>query len=298
MRIVFMGSPTFSVLALQKIIDAGHNVVSVYAQPPREKGRGHHVQKNPVHVYAESMNIPVLTPMSLRTVEAQDIFRSHNADIAVVAAYGLILPQEILDAPHMGCLNIHASLLPRWRGAAPIQRAIIAGDPETGITIMQMDQGLDTGNMLYKQSVPISDQTTSGILHDALSVLGSEMIVKVLSDYATFKENEKIQPTDGVTYADKLLKEEGNLDFTKSAEQLDQEIRGLSPYVSCWVMINENRYKIIKSQQDMMTLNSSYAVISDALYIQCASGSLKITMIQREGGKPMTIAEFLKGHTF
>ena len=230
LRLAFMGTPDFAASSLRALIDAGHDVVCVYSQPPRPAGRGHQVQRSPVHVLAEDREIPVRTPKSLRNAEAQAEFAALDLDCAVVAAYGLILPQPVLDAPRMGCLNIHASLLPRWRGAAPIQRAILAGDAETGVTIMQMDAGLDTGAMLLKGSVPITGQTTAGSLHDALADMGSGLIVQALDGLAEGPLTAEPQPNEGVTYAAKLSRDDGRLDWTQPADFIERQVRALNPW--------------------------------------------------------------------
>lgn len=220
-RTIFMGTPGFAAVALKAIIDAGHEVVAVYSQPPRPKGRGMDVQKSPVHILAEESGIDVRTPVSVKTPEAIADFQALQADVAVVAAYGLILPRAILDAPRHGCLNIHASLLPRWRGAAPIQRAIMAGDAETGVTIMQMEEGLDTGSMLLRETLPIAAETNAGALHDALAELGARMIVDAL-DRLPDGLSATPQPADGVTYAAKITKDEARIDWRRSALEIDR----------------------------------------------------------------------------
>lgn len=298
MRVVFMGSPEFAIPALTALAESEHEVVAVYAQPPRKKGRGHQVQNTPVHDLALLLGIPVFTPKTLKSDAALKEFQSHNADVAVVAAYGLILPQTILDAPKYGCLNIHGSILPGWRGAAPIQRAIMAGDHETGITIMQMDAGLDTGDILYIQTTPITDKSTTSSMISELSILGGNMVVNVLNDLNTFQKNATPQDKNEGSYAAKLLKEEGVLDFSKSAHEIDRTIRGLAPFVSCWVAIHDTRYKIIAAHAHDDNIDTQFLVVGEHLILKCGQGSLRVTIIQKEGAKPMKIQDFLKGHEF
>ncbi|MBY0462627.1 MAG: methionyl-tRNA formyltransferase, partial [Alphaproteobacteria bacterium] len=245
MRIIFMGSPLFSVAALTKLIEAGHEVIAVYCQPPRAKDRGHTVQKGAVHLAAEALVLKAYTPKSLKSEEEQALFKSHNADVAVVAAYGLILPKAILEAPKLGCINIHASLLPRWRGAAPIHRAILEGDKETGITIMQMDEGLDTGDILSMQSLPITQATTTPILHDQLSALGADLIVSTLENLSAISPTP--QPTQGVTYAHKLVKSEGYLDWNLPAVELKRKIAALNPWPGTWFEHKDIPIKVLEA---------------------------------------------------
>lgn len=296
MKVVFMGTPDFSVPALQRLIDE-HDVVCVYTREPKVSGRGNNLNKTPVHLLAEKNGIEVRTPKTLRDENEQKKFAALDADIAVVAAYGLILPQPVLDAFPFGCLNIHASLLPRWRGAAPIQRAIEAGDEKSGITIMQMAQGLDTGDMLLKGEVKISADTTGGSLHDELSLLGAELISKVLA------EPEKYHPvkqTESETcYAQKIEKSEAKADFKLSAKQLCRKIRAFSPYPAVYFEYKGERFKILFAEPDEE--NGEKGKILEAsigLKIACAEGSIKITKIQRQGKKTMDIAELLRGFSF
>lgn len=295
-----MGSPDFSVPALKALKQAGHTIVAVYCQPPRSKDRGHHLQKGAVHQAAEQMGIPVYTPTTLRDAATQREFASHQADAAIVAAYGLILPQVILDIPPYGCLNIHASLLPRWRGAAPIQRAILAGDTETGITIMQMEAGLDTGPMLVKKNVPITLDTTTPLLHDTLAEKGANLIVGTLADLDDYRRQAIVQPEEGVTYAAKLVKAEGQLDFSKPAHQLDRAIRALNPWPGTWLDHNGTVIKILKARP----LDGDYGLpgqfshtTQDPLIVSCAEGGLALQTLQKPGGRPMDVLDFLRGHT-
>ena len=248
LKIIFMGTPDFAVPALERIIASNHNVVAVYTQPPRPKGRGHHVQKSPVHETAEKNNIPVYHPKNFKAEEDKEQFQALKADVAVVAAYGLILPQAILDAPKYGCLNIHASLLPRWRGASPIQHAIWKGDQESGVTIMQMERGLDTGPMISKESTPITSTTTAQELHDALSSISGNMILPVLDELSENKEvTSEIQDDALSTYAPMLKKEDGDIDWTHSPQEIDQQIRALNPWPGTFMKGLKGRVKVLKA---------------------------------------------------
>lgn len=244
MRVIFMGTPDFSVPVLEALA-ARHEVACVYSQPPRPAGRGQKERPGPVHARALELGIPVRTPTSLRTEEAQAEFDAIDADVAVVAAYGLILPEEILESPKLGCLNVHASLLPRWRGAAPIQRAIMAGDTVTGVTIMEMEAGLDTGPMLVKREVPITDETTAQALHDALSQVGAELMVDALDRILEGELEGEEQPEEGVTYAKKIEKDEAHIDFARPAQVVLRHIHGLSPFPGAWCEVDGERLKIL-----------------------------------------------------
>ena len=249
LRVGFMGTPDFALAALKALDESAHKVACVYSQPPRPKGRGKKVQKSPVHDYAEGRGIPVLTPEHLKSVEAQAEFAAHDLDVAIVAAYGLILPKAILEAPKYGCLNIHASLLPRWRGASPIQQAIWAGDSETGIAIMQMDEGLDTGPVIAKESVAISNQTTASTLHDELAALGGRMIAAALGRLEQAGGLEAVAQDDSqTTYAPLLKKEDGQVDWSQSAVEIDRQIRALNPWPGVYTMFEGQRVKILESE--------------------------------------------------
>lgn len=298
MKIVFMGTPDFSVPVL-KALAAAHEVVCVYTQPPREAGRGNNLRKTPVHLAAETLGIEVRHPVSLKSAEEQAAFKALNADVAVVAAYGLLLPPAILEAFPKGCLNIHASLLPRWRGAAPIQRAIEAGDKKSGVTIMQMDKGLDTGAMLLKAEVEIDENTTGETLHDALSAAGSELILNALARLGTLPKIA--QPEQGVTYAAKLDKAESRLDFRKSAVELERKIRAFCPYPGTYFEYEGERFKVLKARVEDDSENMTYGkllVHENRLMIICMQGLLEILEIQRQGKKPMPVAELLRGFKF
>jgi len=296
LRLVFMGTPDFAVPSLRALLDAGHEVVCVYSQPPRPAGRGQQVQKSPVHRFADERGIPVRTPKTLRTPETQAEFADLGADAAVVAAYGLILPQPVLDAPRLGCLNVHGSLLPRWRGAAPIQRAILAGDAETGITIMQMDIGLDTGAMLLKGAVAITAETTASTLHDALADLGARLIVEALDGLAAGRLSAEPQPEDGVTYAAKLTREDGRLDWTRDAAFVERQVRALTPWPGCWFDVGSERIKVLKAEPAPDAPRAAPGtVLDERLTIACDGGAVRLTLVQRPGKAPVDGAAFLRG---
>ena len=292
MRLCFMGTPDFSVPILAALIEAGHDVACVYSQPPRPAGRGHKEQLTPVHAFAQGRGIEVRTPKSLKGEAEQQAFRALGLDVAVVAAYGLILPKAVLDAPRLGCLNVHASVLPRWRGAAPIQRAILAGDAETGVTIMQMDVGLDTGDMLLVEKVAITDQTNASLLHDQLAALGARMIVDALARYDQLPHVR--QPEDGVTYAHKLAKEEGRLDWSRPAVELERQVRGLNPWPGVWCELAGERLKVLAAEVAAGTGTPGTA-LDDTLAVACGDGALRLTRVQRAGKAPMAAAELLRG---
>ncbi|WP_035705386.1 methionyl-tRNA formyltransferase [Niveispirillum irakense] len=296
LRLAFMGTPDFSVGILDALVQAGHDVVCVYSQPPRPAGRGQQLQATPVHRRAEALGIPVRTPKSLRKAEAQEEFAALNLDAAIVAAYGLILPQPVLDAPRLGCINVHASLLPRWRGAAPIQRAILAGDAETGVTIMQMDAGLDTGAMLLKDTVAITPHMTASDLHDALAAMGARLMVQALPGIADGSLPALPQPEDGVTYAAKLAKEEGRLDFTRPAAELDRQVRGLTPWPGCWIdLSNGERLKVLMAEPVAGT-GTPGTLIDEGPTLACGEGALKLLRVQRQGKGPVDATAFLRGY--
>ena len=292
MRVIFMGTPDFSVPALRAIA-AVHEVVCVYTQPPREAGRGQKPRPGAVHLAAEDLGIPVRHPRTLKGEAEQAEFAALNADVAVVVAYGLILPQPVLDAPRLGCLNIHASILPRWRGAAPIHRAIMAGDAETGVAIMQMEAGLDTGPVLAEARTPITPDLTTADLHDRLAVMGAGLIVDVL---ARLPLPATPQPEDGVTYASKIDKSEARIDWTRPAEDIDRQIRGLSPFPGAWCEIAGERVKLLRSR---LTDGSGApgAVLHEGFRIACGSGAIEVLEAQRAGKRPMLVAEILRGLT-
>lgn len=290
MRVVFMGTPEFSVPSLEALSEAGHTICGVYSQPPRPAGRGKKDRLTPVHARADALGLKVRTPVSLKDAEAE--LAALNADVAVVVAYGLLLPQAVLNVPRLGCLNIHASLLPRWRGAAPIHRAIMLGDTETGVCIMQMEAGLDTGPVLLRRSVPIGAQDTMGALHDRLSELGAALIVAALERYDTLTPEP--QSDQGVTYAQKIDKAEARLDWTASAEEVDRKIRGLSPFPGAWVEVQGQRLKFLASRVVDGAGNPG-EVLDDQLTIACGTGAVQVLRLQRAGKGPQDSTEFLRG---
>ncbi|MCG3268736.1 methionyl-tRNA formyltransferase [Yoonia sp. I 8.24] len=291
MKIIFMGTPDFSVPVLDALVAAGHEIVAVYCQPPRPAGRGKKDRPSPVQNKAEALGLEVRYPVSLKSKEEQAAFAALNADIAVVVAYGLILPQVILDAPRLGCLNIHASLLPRWRGAAPIHRAIMAGDAQTGVCIMQMEAGLDTGPVLLRETTDIGAHETTGALHDRLSELGAASIVKALDQLDQL--TPQIQPDEGVTYAAKIDKAEARVDWTKSAGDIDRLIRGLSPFPGAWCEVAGERVKLLAST--CAAGDAAPGAVLDGFTIACGTGAVTVTRAQRQGKKPMSAQDVLRG---
>lgn len=291
MKIVFMGTPEFSVAALDALVASGHEICAVYTQPPRPAGRGKKLRPSPVQTRAEALGLEVRYPVSLKTAEAQAEFSALHAEIAVVVAYGLILPQAILDAPEKGCLNIHASLLPRWRGAAPIHRAIIAGDAETGVCIMQMEAGLDTGPVLKRSALQIGAEETTGALHDRLAALGAQEIVKTLADLDRL--TPEAQAEKGVTYADKIDKAEARVDWSKSAVEVDRLIRGLSPFPGAWCEIEGVRVKLLASR--MAQGGGTPGTVLGGFTIACASGTVEILQAQRAGKSAQSAEAFMAG---
>lgn len=296
MKVVFMGTPDFAVPALEKLIKE-HNVVCVYTREPKLSGRGNKLNKTPVHLIAEANGIEVRTPKTLRNTEELQKFTELKADVAIVAAYGLILPLPILEAYPFGCLNLHASLLPRWRGAAPIQRAIEAGDAKSGVTVMQVAEGLDTGDMLLKGEVEITSSTTGGELHDKLALQGAELISRILSDIKSFVPQP--QPQDGACYAAKIDKAECKLDFNQKADVLCRKIRAFNPYPAMFFEYGGERFKVLEAHKAEKYAPAG-TIIEDnnSLLIACTDGALNITQIQRQGKKLMTIGELLRGFHF
>ena len=289
-----MGTPDFAVPVLDALVAAGHEIAAVYSQPPRPTGRGHKTQPSPVQARAEALGLAVRHPVSLKPEDEKAAFAALGLDAAVVAAYGLILPRAILDAPRLGCLNVHGSILPRWRGAAPIQRALMAGDTETGITIMQMDVGLDTGAMLLKGTVPIGPKTTAQGLHDALAALGAELIVPALDGVAAGTLLPEPQPEAGVTYAAKLVREEGALDFREDAAVLDRKIRALNPWPGTWFEYQGERIKLLAARpEDGHGVPGT--ILDGDLAIACGTGVLRPTLLQRAGRAPVERRAFLNG---
>lgn len=292
MRIVFMGTPEFSVPVLDALVDAGHEVVCVYCQPPRPAGRGKKDRPTPVHARAEALGLEVRYPVSLKGVEAQAEFAALQADVAVVVAYGLILPQAILDAPARGCLNIHASLLPRWRGAAPIHRAVMAGDAQTGVCIMQMEAGLDTGPVLLREALDIGVEETTAGLHDRLSVVGARLIVEALAQLDDLEPH--VQPDEGVSYAHKIDKAEARVDWSRPAEEVDRLIRGLSPFPGAWCEVEGERLKLLGSRL-AEGAGAPGEVLDGSLRVACGTGAVQLTRLQRAGKGAQDAEEFLRG---
>ena len=289
MKIIFMGTPDFSVPVLNALHEV-HEIVAVYCQPPRPAGRGKADRPTAVHARALQLGLPVRHPVSLRSETAANDFAELGADVAVVVAYGLILPQAILDAPRLGCLNIHASLLPRWRGAAPIHRAILSGDLETGICIMQMEAGLDTGPVLTRASTPIGAEETTADLHDRLAAMGSALIVQTL---AALPLPAVPQAAEGITYAAKIDKSEARIDWSRPATEVDRQIRGLSPFPGAWCDIGGERVKMLRSR--LAPGQGQPGQVLHGLTIACGNGAVEVTLAQREGKKPMAAEEILRG---
>ena len=291
MRIVFMGTPDFAVPTLAALSEAGHAVAAVYTQPPRPAGRGKQPQRSPVQRWAESQGIAVRHPESLRDVEAQADFLALEADVGVVVAYGLLLPTPILDAPRHGCLNVHASLLPRWRGAAPIQRAILAGDSITGVTIMRMERGLDTGPMLASARVPIEDKT-SGELHAELAEIGARLLVDTLAQLDRLKP--EAQPELGATYAAKIAKAETRIDWAKPAERIEREVRAFAPFPGSWFELDGERIKLLRAH--VIGVNGAPGtVLDDRFTVACGEAALRPATLQRAGKPAMSAEDFLRG---
>ncbi len=290
MRLIFMGTPDFAVPTLQALAAAGHEIVAVYSQPPRPANRGKKLTPSAVHSKAEAMGLPIYTPLSLKSAEEQASFAALNADAAIVAAYGLILPRAILDAPQLGCLNVHGSLLPRWRGAAPVQRAILAGDSETGVMVMQMEAGLDTGPVRAATMTPIADKT-AGELTQELAELGAALMVKVLADFDAHPAVP--QPEEGITYAAKIDKAETRIDFTHSAAMVERQIRAFHP--GAWFEYEGERYRILAAEIVDSTSAVAGTVIDDKLTIACSADAIRPAMIQRAGKPAMPLADFLRG---
>ncbi len=295
MKIVFMGTPDFAVPSLKALCDK-HEVVCVYCQAPKEAGRGQKIIKSPIQVFAESRGIEVRTPKSLRNQEEQEKFVALNADISVVAAYGLILPKAIIEAFPKGCLNVHGSLLPRWRGAAPIQRAIEAGDDKTGITIMQVVEALDAGAMYKKGEILIDKNTTGGSLHNDMANLGAKLIIEVLDDMDNIKP--EVQDEGLVTYASKIDKSEAKLDFSLSADVLERKIRAFNPYPGCYFEYEGERFKILRAKAVNENGTAGQILEGKGLKIACGVGALDVIEIQRQGKKAMPISDLLRGFEF
>ena len=298
LRLGYMGSPDFSVPALASLINANHNICVVYTQPPRPGGRGKNLQKTPVHNFAEEHGILVQTPGSLKTQEAEEMLLALDLDALVVAAYGLILPEKILQIPKLGCLNIHASILPRWRGAAPIQRAIMAGDGESGVCIMLMEKGLDTGPILKSETIILDDDTTGASLHDSLASIGAKLINPTLIDFADGKIEPTYQNDSNAVYAKKLSKEDGHLVWSKSAEELERIVRALNPWPGAWCLMNGERIKIHEASvlNTLQHTQDPGKILTGDFSVACGIGVLKITAIQQPGKSAMDISDFIRGN--
>jgi methionyl-tRNA formyltransferase len=294
MRLIFMGTPDFAVPTLVELAARGRDIVGVYTRAPKPGGRGLDLQPTPVEREARRLSLPVHTPKTLKDEKAQQDLRALGADAAVVVAYGLILPKAVLDAPRLGCFNVHASLLPRWRGAAPINRAIMAGDAESGVTIMKMDEGLDTGAMAMAERMPIGADITAGELHDALSRLGADLMPRVLA--AVERESLQLtpQPSTGVTYAERIANTETRIDWSKTWKQVHDHIRGLSPFPGAWFELGGVRIKALRSTKGVGS-GAPGTALDDRLTIACADGAVRLTQVQRSGKQPMVAEEFLRG---
>jgi methionyl-tRNA formyltransferase len=297
MRIVFMGTPEFAVPTLTEIVSTGHDVVAVYTRAPKPAGRGQAERKSPVHLAAEGFGIPVFTPRSLKGEAEQQAFAAHDADLGVVVAYGLILPRPILDAPRLGCLNLHGSLLPRWRGAAPIQRAVMAGDARTGVMVMQMDEGLDTGPIGLIEEMPIGPDMTAGELHDRMMLVGADLMGRALSALERDSLHFTPQSEEGVTYASKIDKAEARIDWTKPATEVHNLIRGLSPFPGAWfeLTLNGNPTRVKALRSTLAQGSGEPGTLLPDLTIACGEGAVRLTTVQREGKGAMDSATFLRG---
>jgi methionyl-tRNA formyltransferase len=294
MRIVFMGTPAFAVPTLTEIVARGHEVVAVYTRAPKPAGRGQAERRSPVHLAAEGFGIPVRTPRSLKPVEEQATFAMHAPDVAVVVAYGLILPGPILAVPVNGCLNLHGSLLPRWRGAAPIQRAIMAGDSRTGVMVMKMDEGLDTGPVALAEEMPIGDQMTAGELQDRMMLVGADLMGRALAALERGSLTFTPQSEEAVTYASKIEKSETRIDWSKPAQHIHNQVRGLSPFPGAWFMLGDTRVKVLRSSVIEGT-GAPGTILDEQLTIACAEGAVQLLEVQREGKSVMDAAAFVRG---
>ena len=294
LRLAFMGSPAFALPPLKALIAAGHEIACVYSQPPRPAGRGKQERPTPVHAFAADAGIAVRTPKTLKRADEQAAFAALKLDAAIVVAYGLILPKPILDAPRLGAFNLHASLLPRWRGAAPIQRAIMAGDRVTGVQVMRMEEGLDTGPVLASAETAIEADDTFGSLHDRLAALGAPLLVETLAKIERGEAIERPQVEEGVTYADKIKPAETRIDWTRPAREIDGMIRGLSPAPGAWFALNGVRVKALMSRLGQGE-GAPGEVLDDALLIACGAGAVRLERLQREGRAPLDADAFLRG---
>lgn len=299
LKVVFMGTPEFSIPTLAEIISKGLDVVAVYTQPPRKAGRGGKLRQTLVHDYAQKAGIPVFTPKSLKNEAAQQEFIGLRADVCVVIAYGLILPKAVLEAYPYGCLNVHGSLLPRWRGAAPIQRALMAGDKETGVMIMQMDEGLDTGDVLLSEHIPLTDDTTAGQLHDYMMLRGADLLGRTLDAMRRGSLIATPQPEEGATYAKKISKSETRIDWSWSAIDIHNHVRGLSPFPGAWFEAETGsgkveRIKLLRSKP-CESISTTLEISEKAIIVSCGEGAIQLLDLQREGKKPVKTEDFING---
>ncbi len=298
LRVVFMGTPDFAVPTLSEIVGQGYDVVACYTRKPAAAGRGMEMRPSPVHIMAERFGIPVLTPDTLKTEEEQEIFRSHNADVAIVVAYGMLLPKAILDAPQLGCLNLHGSLLPRWRGAAPIQRSIMAGDAESGVAVMKMEEGLDTGPVAMMERIAISPDMTASELHDRMMGLGADLMVRALAALSRDALSFVAQPEEGVTYAKKITNAESRIDWTNPAQEVHNRIRGLSAFPGAFFEADfgkgRERVKVLRSQMSD-SKGDAGTLLDDTGCVACGDGSVRLLQVQRSGKAPMGFDEFARG---
>jgi methionyl-tRNA formyltransferase len=294
LRLIFMGTPDFAVPTLLELARRGYDIAAVYTRAPKPAGRGMDLQPTPVEREGRRLNLPVFTPGSLKSAEAQDVFRAHGADAAVVVAYGLILPKAILEAPPLGCFNVHASLLPRWRGAAPINRAIMAGDAESGVTVMKMDEGLDTGDMAMAERAPIDPDMTAGELHDMLALIGAGLMPRALAALERGNLELTPQPQNGVTYAAKISKDETRIDWSKPWGEVHNHIRGLSPFPGAWFEVDGIRVKVLRSTRGEGS-GAAGAVLDDKLSVACGDGAVRLVELQRAGRQAMAVEQFLRG---
>jgi methionyl-tRNA formyltransferase len=294
LRLIFMGTPDFAVPTLIELVGAGHEIAAVYTRAPKPAGRGMEMQDTAVAREAKRLGLPVLTPKTLKTDEAQAEFTAHHADAAVVVAYGLILPKAVLDAPPLGCFNLHASILPRWRGAAPINRAVMAGDAESGVTIMKMDEGLDTGDMAMMERIAIGDDMAAGELHDRLSAIGGDLMLRGIGALERGGLQLQKQPDDGVTYASKIEKSETRIDWSKPWQEVHNHTRGLSPFPGAWFEMQGARVKVLRTTKGEGN-GAPGAALDDRLTIACGDGAVRILELQRAGKQPMKAEDFLRG---
>lgn len=295
MRIAYMGTSAFAVPALEALAAAGHEIAAVYSQPPRPAGRGKQERQTPVHAFAAARGLEVRTPKSLKRADEQEAFAALKLDAAIVVAYGLILPKPILDAPRLGAFNLHGSLLPRWRGAAPIQRAIMAGDAETGVQVMRMEEGLDTGPVLASAVTPITPEDNASTLHDRLAALGAPLLVDALAKIERGEAVETPQPEAGVTYAHKITPAETRIDWSRPAREVDGAIRGLAPHPGAWFELGGTRIKALHARAEPGD-GAPGAALDDSLLIACGSGAVRLLTVQKEGRAPLEAAAFLRGN--